>query len=87
MVAGATGYGVYTMSLKSLGDRFSGQELVNGTAAFAVMWGLGALFGSVSGGWSMTLSTSYGLPLTLATVYALLAIGLLLRGPPAKETS
>ena len=87
VVAGATGYGVYTMSLKSLGDRFSGQELVNGTAAFAVMWGLGALFGSVSGGWSMTLSTSYGLPLTLATVYTLLAIGLLLRGPPAKETS
>ena len=82
VVAGATGYGVYTMSLKLLGDRFSGQELVNGTAAFAVMWGLGALFGSISGGWSMTLSTTYGLPLTLAVVYALLAIGLLLRSPP-----
>ncbi len=81
VVAGAAGYGVYTVSLKSLGDRFDGQELVNGTAAFGAMWGLGALFGSIGGGWSMTLSTSQGLPLALTCVYGVLVAGLLLRRP------
>lgn len=84
VIAGASGYGVYTLSLKSLGDRFSGQDLINGTAAFGVMWGLGALIGSVSGGWSMTLSPTYGLPVTLACVYAFLIIGLLIRRPGKK---
>eukprot|EP00494_Astrolonche_serrata_P025094 UN25355 len=32
VIVGATGYGVYTVSLTSLGDRFQGQELVNGSA-------------------------------------------------------
>jgi len=83
IVAGAAGYGVYTVSLKSLGDRFSGQELVNGTAAFGAMWGFGALFGSISGGWTMTLSSRYGLPFGLTVVYLLLIAGLLLRKPAA----
>ncbi len=81
VIAGATGYGVYTLSLKSLGDRFSGQELINGTAAFGAMWGLGALLGTIGGGWSMTLSSAYGLPVALACVYGLLVVGLLLRKP------
>jgi len=81
IVAGAAGYGVYTVSLKSLGDRFSGQELVNGTAAFGAMWGFGALFGSICGGWTMTLSSRYGLPFGLTVVYLLLIVGLLLRKP------
>ena len=81
IIAGAAGYGVYTLSLKSLGDRFSGQELVNGTAAFGAMWGLGALLGSIGGGWSMTLSSTYGLPVALACVYICLVVGLILRRP------
>ena len=80
VLIGATGYGVYTVSLTSLGDRFSGPELVNGAAAFAVMWGAGALFGSVSGGWSMTVFGVHGLPLYLALVYLLLVLGLIVRG-------
>ncbi len=80
VVVGATGYGVYTVSLISLGDRFQGQELVNGSAAFAVMWGSGALLGSVSGGWSMNLFGPHGLPVYLALIYALLVIGLIVRG-------
>ena len=81
VIAGATGYGVYTLSLKSLGDRFSGQELINGTAAFGAMWGLGALLGSIGGGFSMTVSSTYGLPVALACVYGFLVVGLLLRRP------
>lgn len=76
VIAGSSGYGVYTVSLKSLGDRFSGRELINGSATFSVMWGIGALFGSISGGWSITLSVNYGLPALLVTVYLLLIIGL-----------
>ena len=79
VIAGAAGYGVYTVSLKSLGDRFDGQALVNGTAAFGAMWGLGALLGSIAGGWTMTLSSRYGLPVGLTSVYVLLALGLIVR--------
>ena len=46
VILGAAGYGVYTVSLADLGDRFQGNELVAGSAAFAVMWGIGALIGS-----------------------------------------
>ncbi len=82
VLAGAAGYGVYTVSLTSLGDRFSGLELIRGSAAFAVMWGVGALLGSVSGGWSMTLGGPHGLPLHLALVYVLLIVGLAYRACP-----
>ncbi|MEM7207521.1 MAG: MFS transporter [Pseudomonadota bacterium] len=80
ILIGATGYGVYTVSLTSLGDRFSGDELISGSAAFAVMWGVGALLGSVSGGWSMSAFGSHGLPVHLAVIYLMLVIGLLARG-------
>jgi MFS family permease len=79
VIAGAAGYGVYTVSLTSLGDRFDGIELVNGSASFAAMWGIGALLGSVSGGWAMTGFGLHGLPYFMAAVYALLVAGLLVR--------
>lgn len=62
ILVGTAGYGVYTVSLTALGDRFKGVELVNGSAAFAIVWGLGALFGSVSGGWAMAGFGPHGLP-------------------------
>ena len=80
IVVGTTGYGVYTISLTSLGNRFQGQELVQRSAAFAVMWGTGALLGSVSGGWSISLFGANGLPVYLAVVYLLLVAGLAVRG-------
>lgn len=76
VVAGTAGYGVYTVSLASLGNRFSGIELVNGASAFAVVWGFGALFGSVAGGWTMLGFGPHGLPVGLALVYLLLAAGI-----------
>ena len=83
IVMGTFGYGVYTVSLTALGDRFNGDELVSGSAAFATMWGCGALLGSVSGGWSMAAFGSEGLPIHLALVYGLLVIGLLVRATAA----
>jgi len=78
IILGTTGYGVYTVALTSLGDRFKGRELINGSAAFAVMWGFGALFGSVSGGLTMLVFGSHGLPYSLALIYMLL-VGVLVR--------
>jgi len=75
VMMGTTGYGVYTVSLVALGNRFSGVELISGSASFAVVWGFGALIGSVSGGMAMLVSGFYGLPLSLACVYLVLAIG------------
>ncbi len=79
IVAGATGYGVYTTALKSLGDRFTGQDLIHGTSAFGAVWGVGALLGSMSGGVAIDMSSTYGLPSLLASVYVVLVCGLLLR--------
>ncbi len=79
IIAGSAGYGVYTVSLKSLGDRFQGRELITGSATFSVVWGIGALVGAVSGGWSITLSTVFGLPFLLAGVYLLFLGGNYLR--------
>lgn len=76
---GTAGYGVYTVSLASLGDRFKGAELVNGSAAFAIVWGLGALFGSVSGGWAMAGFGPHGLPVSLSLVYFSLVVALIWR--------
>lgn len=75
VVAGSAGYGVYTVSLKSLGDRFHGQELIAGSATFSVVWGVGALLGAISGGWSIRVSTVFGLPFLLAGVYFLFLVG------------
>ncbi|MCP4188825.1 MAG: MFS transporter [Gammaproteobacteria bacterium] len=79
IIIGTTGYGVYTVSLTSLGDRFKGLELVNGSAAFAIMWGFGALFGSVSGGWTMLGFGPHGLPVSLALIYFILVLALIWR--------
>jgi MFS family permease len=69
LIAGATGYGMYTVGLASLGDRFEGDELVAGNAAFAGMWGTGALAGSVIGGWAMAGFGPHGLPYALAACF------------------
>ncbi len=69
LIAGATGYGMYTVGLASLGDRFEGDELVAGNAAFAGMWGSGALAGSVIGGWAMAGFGPHGLPYALAACF------------------
>jgi len=85
VIIGSTGFGVYTVSLASLGDRFKGQELVSGSAAFAVVWGIGALLGSVSGGWAMSNFGPHGLPVSCAAVYLLLVVGLVVRAQPASH--
>jgi len=69
IVTGAGGFGIYTVALALLGDRFSGQTLVAGAAAFAVMWGLGAIVGSPSAAASMKFFGDDALLYGLAIVY------------------
>ena len=79
VIIGSTGFGVYTVSLTSLGNRFEGEELVRGSAALSVAWGVGALFGAISGGWAMGSFGPHGMPVFCAIVYLLLLVGLIAR--------
>lgn len=68
-VAGAASAGIYTVALGELGERFSGHELVTGTASFSTVWGTGALAGALIGGWSIAALGPDGLPYTLALIF------------------
>ena len=43
---GGVSFGIYTMALIQLGERFTGQALIAGNAAFALIWGVGGMVGS-----------------------------------------
>ncbi|MBC8036701.1 MAG: MFS transporter [Rhizobiales bacterium] len=74
-VAGAASAGIYTVALAELGERFSGHDLVTGTASFATTWGLGAILGSLLAGWSIEAFGPDGLPYALAMVFAVCLLG------------
>ena len=76
VVAGATGYGIYTVALAILGDRFTGHELIAGSASFATCWGAGALAGSLIGGAAMQVFGPHGLPLSLAACFGVFLAGM-----------
>ncbi len=75
-VLGSAGFGIYTVTLAELGDRFEGAMLLAGNAAFALMWGLGGIVGPPVTGGVMDLVGGPGLPLTLFAAFALLPIAL-----------
>jgi MFS family permease len=68
-IAGAASAGIYTVALGELGERFSGHELVTGTASFSTTWGMGALAGSLTAGWSIAAFGPDGLPFTMAAIF------------------
>jgi hypothetical protein len=47
---GGVSFGIYTLSLIQLGERFTGQALIAGNAAFAFVWGIGGIVGSPATG-------------------------------------
>lgn len=71
-VFGSTGFGIYTVTLAELGDRFEGEMLLAGNAAFALMWGVGGIVGPPVTGGVMDLIGGHGLPLTLFIAFTLL---------------
>jgi MFS family permease len=71
-VIGGFSYSMYSMALIELGNRFAGQSLVAGNAAFAVMWGVGGIGGPPGAGFGMELAGVQALPVVLAVACAVL---------------
>ena len=59
---GAVSYGIYTMSIIELGERFTGSALVAGNAAFSLMWGVGGIAVPPLAGGAMDVIGASGLP-------------------------
>ena len=73
-VWGSTAWGVYTLALIELGDRFKGALLLSGNAAFSLMWGIGGVIGPPVYGAAMTWLGPHGLPLMLGATYFILLV-------------
>jgi MFS family permease len=84
-VWGACAYGVTTVSLAELGDRFSGSTLLAGSAAFTFASGAGGMFGGPLAGAVIDSLGDIGLIVTLVVAFGLLA--LLLSGLPLTRAS
>lgn len=65
---GALSYGIYTVAILDLGNRFSGPMLIAGNATFALMWGLGGIAGPPIAGSLMDALGAEGLPLMLGAM-------------------
>lgn len=76
-VWGGVSFGIYTMALIQLGERFCGPAMIAGTAAFAFSWGMGGILGSPATGAVMQLVGPQGLPLSLGLLSLVLAALLL----------
>ena len=76
-VWGGVSFGIYTTSLIQLGERFSGQALIAGNAAFAFVWGIGGIVGSPATGLAMQLIGHQGLPSSLGLLCGVLAVFLM----------
>lgn len=70
---GGVSFGIYTLSLIQLSERFTGQALIAGNAAFALVWGVGGIVGSPATGLTMQAAGPQGLPLSLGLVCGVLA--------------
>jgi MFS family permease len=76
-VWGGVSFGIYTMTLIQLGERFTGQALIAGNAAFAFVWGTGGIVGSPATGLAMQLIGHQGLPSSLGLLCCVLAVFLM----------
>ncbi|WP_237358541.1 MFS transporter [Rhizobium etli] len=76
-VWGGVSFGIYTMSLIQLGERFTGQALIAGNAAFAFVWGIGGIVGSPATGLAMQLIGHQGLPSFLGLMCLIQAVFLM----------
>ena len=79
-VWGGVSFGIYTIALVRLGERFTGHALIAGTAAFSLVWGVGGIAGSPATGLSMQLIGHQGLPLSLGLLCGVLAVFLMAEG-------
>jgi MFS family permease len=76
----ASAFGVYVVSLATMGDSFRGPDVIAGSAAFAAMWGIGGLVGPPIAGMAIDTFGINAMPVTLASFYVILLAGLALSG-------
>jgi MFS family permease len=82
-VWGAASYGIYTMSIIELGERFTGATMIAGNAAFAMMWGVGGVAMPPFGGAAMSVFGTQGLPIALSVLCLVVAVASIVRWRPA----
>ena len=80
IIVGSTAFAVYTVTLAVLGDHFDGPDLIAGSAAFGVMWGVGGLIGPPIAGFAIDVIGVNAVPLSLCASYVVLLFGLFLSG-------
>lgn len=73
-VWGAVSFGIYTMALIELGEKFSGAMLMTGNAAFALVWGIGGIAGPPVTGALIGLIGIQGLPIGLGILCGALVL-------------
>ncbi|HWL71754.1 MAG TPA: MFS transporter [Geminicoccus sp.] len=71
---GSAAFGLYTVALIELGERFTGSMLLAGNAAFSLMWGIGGMVGPPLAGLAMTGFGPNGLPLAMGALYLLVMV-------------
>ena len=80
---GGMAYGIFTIALGIIGQRFQGAALVAVNAATAAVWGLGGIFGPLAGGPAMDWFGPHGLMWAAAVGCALFLILAIIRHPDA----
>jgi MFS family permease len=74
---GGVSWGIYTLALGLMGERFPATELATANAAFVMMYEVGSFFGPIVAGGAMDQWPLYGLPVVVAVAAgALLLFGL-----------
>jgi predicted branched-subunit amino acid permease len=67
-------FGIYTLALVEVGERFSGALLIAANSAFALAWGVGGIAGPPAFGAVMDLVGVQGLPAAFCALYLVLAL-------------
>jgi MFS family permease len=75
---GGISFGIYTVGLALLGQRFRGGDIARANAAFTIVYTVGGLVGRPIAGGAMDAIGRSGLTLTLAFFYALAGVAALL---------
>ncbi len=75
---GGISFGIYTVGLAVLGQRFNGGDIARANAAFTIVYTLGGLVGRPIAGGAMDMMGRSGLTLTLAFFYAIAGLAALL---------
>jgi MFS family permease len=75
---GGISFGIYTVGLALLGQRFSGGDIARANAAFTILYTMGGLVGRPVAGKVMDLMGGVGFGPSVAVFYALAAAGALL---------